>query len=271
MSDNHSTIATADTGSTEVKTKPLHFIQQIIRKDLEQGLHKKIVTRFPPEPNGYLHIGHAKSICLNFGMADEFGGACNLRFDDTNPEKENEEFVNSIKQDVEWLGFKWDGAVRYTSDYFDQLHAWAIHLINNGLAFVCDLSAEQMREYRGTLIEPGKNSPFRERSVEENLVLFEKMRAGAFEEGACSLRAKIDMSSPNINLRDPIIYRIKKAHHHQTGDKWCIYPSYDFAHGQSDAIEGITHSICTLEFEDHKPLYDWFIQNLPVPAVPRQY
>ncbi|MCE3252775.1 MAG: glutamine--tRNA ligase/YqeY domain fusion protein [Cellvibrio sp.] len=271
MSDNLSAIDTADTGSTEVKAKPLHFIQQIIRKDLEQGLHKKIVTRFPPEPNGYLHIGHAKSICLNFGMAEEFGGACNLRFDDTNPEKENEEFVNSIKQDVEWLGFKWDGAVRYTSDYFDQLHAWAIHLIKNGLAFVCDLSAEQMREYRGTLIEPGKNSPFRERSVEENLALFEKMRIGEFEEGACSLRAKIDMSSPNINLRDPIIYRIKKAHHHQTGDKWCIYPSYDFAHGQSDAIEGITHSICTLEFEDHKPLYDWFILHLPVPAVPRQY
>lgn len=271
MSDNHSTIDAADAGSTEVKAKPLHFIQQIIRKDLEQGLHKKIVTRFPPEPNGYLHIGHAKSICLNFGMAEEFGGACNLRFDDTNPEKENEEFVNSIRQDVEWLGFKWDGAVRYTSDYFDQLHAWAIHLIKNGLAFVCDLNAEQMREYRGTLIEPGKNSPFRERSVEENLALFEKMREGGFEEGACSLRAKIDMSSPNINLRDPIIYRIKKAHHHQTGDKWCIYPSYDFAHGQSDAIEGITHSICTLEFEDHKPLYDWFIQHLPVPAVPRQY
>ncbi|MDF3012039.1 MAG: glutamine--tRNA ligase/YqeY domain fusion protein [Cellvibrio sp.] len=271
MSDNLSAIDTADTGSTEVKAKPLHFIQQIIRKDLEQGLHKKIVTRFPPEPNGYLHIGHAKSICLNFGMAEEFGGACNLRFDDTNPEKENEEFVNSIKQDVEWLGFKWDGAVRYTSDYFDQLHAWAIHMIKNGLAFVCDLSAEQMREYRGTLIEPGKNSPFRERSVEENLALFEKMRTGEFAEGACSLRAKIDMSSPNINLRDPIIYRIKKAHHHQTGDKWCIYPSYDFAHGQSDAIEGITHSICTLEFEDHKPLYDWFIQHLPVPAVPRQY
>jgi len=271
MSDNHSAIDAADAGSAEVKAKPLHFIQQIIRKDLEQGLHKKVITRFPPEPNGYLHIGHAKSICLNFGMAEEFGGACNLRFDDTNPEKENEEFVNSIKQDVEWLGFKWDGAVRYTSDYFDQLHAWAVHLIKNGLAFVCDLTAEQMREYRGTLIEPGKNSPFRERNVEENLALFEKMRAGGFEEGACSLRAKIDMSSPNINLRDPIIYRIKKAHHHQTGDKWCIYPSYDFAHGQSDAIEGITHSICTLEFEDHKPLYDWFIQNLPVPAVPRQY
>ncbi|HTF95807.1 MAG TPA: glutamine--tRNA ligase/YqeY domain fusion protein [Cellvibrio sp.] len=268
MSDNHSSIANE---STEVKTKPLHFIQQIIRKDLEHGLHDQIATRFPPEPNGYLHIGHAKSICLNFGMAEEFGGVCNLRFDDTNPEKENEEFVNSIMEDVKWLGFQWNGNVKYTSDYFDQLYEWAIHLINNGLAFVCDLSAEQMREYRGTLVEAGKNSPYRERSVEENLALFEKMRAGGFDEGTCSLRAKIDMSSPNINLRDPIIYRIKKAHHHQTGDKWCIYPSYDFAHGQSDAIEGITHSICTLEFEDHKPLYDWFIKNLPVPAVPRQY
>ncbi|MFC3115285.1 glutamine--tRNA ligase/YqeY domain fusion protein [Cellvibrio fontiphilus] len=271
MSDHSMAANTGDATTADVKTKPLHFIQQIIRKDLEQGIHQKIVTRFPPEPNGYLHIGHAKSICLNFGMAEEFGGACNLRFDDTNPEKESEEFVNSIKADVEWLGFKWNGEVRYTSDYFDQLYAWAVHLIKNGLAFVCDLSAEQMREYRGTLIEPGKNSPYRDRSVEENLALFEKMRAGEFEEGACSLRAKIDMSSPNINLRDPIIYRIKKAHHHQTGDKWCIYPSYDFAHGQSDAIEGITHSICTLEFEDHKPLYDWFIQHLPVPAVPRQY
>lgn len=268
MSDNHSPNANE---SAEVKTKPLHFIQQIIRKDLEQGLHKKIVTRFPPEPNGYLHIGHAKSICLNFGVAEEFGGVCNLRFDDTNPEKENEEFVNSIKEDVKWLGFQWNGEVKYTSDYFDQLYDWAVHLIKNGLAFVCDLNAEQMREYRGTLVEPGRNSPYRDRSVEENLALFERMRAGEFEEGACSLRAKIDMSSPNINLRDPIIYRIKKAHHHQTGDKWCIYPSYDFAHGQSDAIEGITHSICTLEFEDHKPLYDWFIQHLPVPAVPRQY
>nr|WP_324259315.1 glutamine--tRNA ligase/YqeY domain fusion protein [Cellvibrio fontiphilus] len=271
MSDHSMAANTGDATTADVKTKPLHFIQQIIRKDLEQGIHKKIVTRFPPEPNGYLHIGHAKSICLNFGMAEEFGGACNLRFDDTNPEKESEEFVNSIKEDVEWLGFKWNGEVRYTSDYFDQLYAWAVHLIKNGLAFVCDLSAEQMREYRGTLIEPGKNSPYRDRSVEENLALFEKMRAGEYQEGACSLRAKIDMSSPNINLRDPIIYRIKKAHHHQTGDKWCIYPSYDFAHGQSDAIEGITHSICTLEFEDHKPLYDWFIQHLPVPAVPRQY
>jgi glutaminyl-tRNA synthetase len=251
--------------------KPLHFLQQIIRKDIAQGVHKKIATRFPPEPNGYLHIGHAKSICLNFGLAREYGGTCNLRFDDTNPEKENDEFVNAIKQDVEWLGFKWDGNLRYTSDYFDQLHAWAVHLIKQGLAFVCDLNAEQMREYRGTLTEAGKHSPFRERSVAENLSLFEKMRSGDFAEGSCSLRAKIDMSSPNINLRDPIIYRIKKAHHHQTGGKWCIYPSYDFAHGQSDAIEGITHSICTLEFEDHKPLYDWFIQHLPVPAVPRQY
>lgn len=270
---SESPITTTNDNSLDAKaaTKPLHFIQQIIRKDLEQGVHNKIVTRFPPEPNGYLHIGHAKSICLNFGVAQEFGGVCNLRFDDTNPEKENEEYVNSIKQDVEWLGFKWDGAVRYTSDYFDQLHDWAVHLIQQGLAFVCDLNAEQMREYRGNLIDPGKNSPFRERSVEENLALFAKMRAGEFEEGSCSLRAKIDMSAPNINLRDPIIYRIKKAHHHQTGDKWCIYPSYDFAHGQSDAIEGITHSICTLEFEDHRPLYDWFIQHLPVPAKPRQY
>ena len=264
-------LASTDANLPAETKRPLHFLQQIIRKDLEQGAYASIATRFPPEPNGYLHIGHAKSICLNFGLANEFGGTCNLRFDDTNPEKENEEYVTSIKQDVEWLGFKWNGNVRYTSDYFDQLHEWAIHLINQGLAFVCDLNAEQMREYRGTLIEPGKNSPCRERSVAENLTLFEKMRAGDFEEGACSLRAKIDMSSPNINLRDPIIYRIKKAHHHQTGDKWCIYPSYDFAHGQSDAIEGITHSICTLEFEDHKPLYEWFIQNLPVPAIPRQY
>ncbi len=268
MSEHHSPVENADHKTT---TKPLHFLQQIIRKDLEQGVHQSIATRFPPEPNGYLHIGHAKSICLNFGLAEEFGGTCNLRFDDTNPEKENEEYVNSIKEDVEWLGFTWNGKVRYTSDYFDQLHQWAIHLIEQGLAFVCDLNAEQMRDYRGTLVEPGKNSPYRDRSVAENLALFEKMRLGEFAEGACSLRAKIDMSSPNINLRDPILYRIKKAHHHQTGDKWCIYPSYDFAHGQSDAIEGITHSICTLEFEDHKPLYDWFIQHLPVPAVPRQY
>src|SRR5690606_9348197 len=209
MSDHSLTTENAETKNA---TKPLHFIQQIIRKDLEQGLHKKIVTRFPPEPNGYLHIGHAKSIVLNFGMAEEFGGLCNLRFDDTNPEKESEEYVNSIQRDVEWLGFKWNGAVRYTSDYFDQLHQWAIRLIEQGLAYVCDLTAEQARAYRGTLIEAGKNSPYRDRSVSENLALFEKMRTGEFAEGACSLRAKIDMAAPNINLRDPIIYRIKKAH-----------------------------------------------------------
>ncbi|HEX7026962.1 MAG TPA: glutamine--tRNA ligase/YqeY domain fusion protein [Gammaproteobacteria bacterium] len=252
-------------------TRPPHFIEQIIRKDLAEGKIDQVVTRFPPEPNGYLHIGHAKSICLNFGMAQEFGGVCNLRFDDTNPEKENEEFVNAIQEDVKWLGFQWAGEVKYTSDYFDRLHEWAIHLINQGKAYVCDLTPDQAREYRGTLTEPGKNSPYRDRGVEENLALFEKMRNGEFEEGSCSLRARIDMASPNINLRDPVIYRIKKAAHHHTGDKWCIYPSYDFAHGQSDAIEGITHSICTLEFEDHRPLYDWFIDNLPVPARPRQY
>ncbi len=268
MSDHSLSVETTANKSTP---RPMHFIQQIITKDLEQGVHTHVITRFPPEPNGYLHIGHAKSIVLNFGMAEEFGGVCNLRFDDTNPEKESEEFVNSIQRDVEWLGFKWNGSVRYTSDYFDQLYQWAVHLIEQGLAYVCDLSPEAAREYRGTLTEPGKNSPHRDRSVAENLALFEQMRTGEFAEGACSLRAKIDMASPNMNMRDPVIYRIKKVPHHQTGDKWCIYPSYDFAHGQSDAIEGITHSICTLEFEDHRPLYEWFIQNLPVPAVPRQY
>lgn len=271
MTEHPASSTTSNNADAKTTAKPAHFIQQIIRKDLEDGKHQKIVTRFPPEPNGYLHIGHAKSICLNFGVADEFGGVCNLRFDDTNPEKENEEFVNAIKRDVAWLGFQWDGEVRYTSDYFDQLHAWAIHLIEQGLAYVCHLSPDEARAYRGTLTEPGKNSPYRDRSVAENLELFEQMRLGKLAEGSCSLRAKIDMSAPNMNLRDPIIYRIKKAHHHQTGDKWCIYPSYDFAHGQSDAIEGITHSICTLEFEDHRPLYDWFIENLPVPAKPRQY
>ncbi|MGD8176586.1 glutamine--tRNA ligase/YqeY domain fusion protein [Marinimicrobium sp. ARAG 43.8] len=251
--------------------KPQHFIQQIIRKDLESGQTAKVVTRFPPEPNGYLHIGHAKSICLNFGMAAEFGGDCHLRFDDTNPEKESEEYVNAIKADVQWLGFQWAGDVRYTSDYFEQLHKWALHLIREGKAYVCDLSPDEAREYRGTLTEPGRDSPYRDRSVEENLTLFEKMRLGEFDEGSCALRAKIDMAAPNINLRDPIIYRIKKAHHHHTGDIWSIYPSYDFAHGQSDALEGVTHSICTLEFEDHRPLYNWFIENLPVPTAPRQY
>lgn len=251
--------------------RPLNFIERIIEEDLSSGKITTIHTRFPPEPNGYLHLGHAKSIWLNFGLAQRYGGKCNLRMDDTNPAKEEEEYVNAIQQDVQWLGYQWDGEVRYTSAYFDQLYEWAVYLIKQGKAFVCDLSAEQIREYRGTLTEPGKESPFRNRSIEENLRLFEKMRSGEFEEGACCLRAKIDMASANINLRDPVLYRIKKASHHQTGDKWCIYPSYDYAHGQSDAIEGITHSICTLEFESHRPLYDWFIQNLPVPAQPHQY
>ncbi len=252
-------------------SRPLNFIERIVEEDLANHVVSEIKTRFPPEPNGYLHLGHAKSIWLNFGLAQRYGGKCNLRMDDTNPVKEDEEYVESIQTDVQWLGYQWDGKVRYASDYFDQLHAWAVYLIEQGKAFVCDLNAEQMREYRGTLTEPGKNSPYRERSVEENLVLFEKMRAGEFPDGHCSLRAKIDMSSPNINLRDPVLYRIKHASHHQTGDKWCIYPSYDYAHGQSDALEGITHSICTLEFEAHRPLYDWCIDNLPVPAKPHQY
>ncbi len=252
-------------------TTPAHFLRQIVKADLDSGKHGAIVTRFPPEPNGYLHIGHAKSICLNFGLAKEFQGQCNLRFDDTNPAKEEQEYIDAIKQDVEWLGFEWAGKVRYASDYFDQLHAWAIELIKAGKAYVDDLTPEQAREYRGTLTEPGKNSPFRDRSVDENLDLFARMTAGEFPDGAKALRAKIDMAAPNMNLRDPIIYRIRHAHHHQTGDKWCVYPSYDFTHGQSDAIEGITHSICTLEFEDHRPLYEWFLDNLPVPATPRQY
>ena len=251
--------------------RPLNFIERIIEEDLHNGKVPAIRTRFPPEPNGYLHLGHAKSIWLNFGLAQRYGGKCNLRMDDTNPAKEEEEYVESIQHDVQWLGYQWDAEVHYASDYFDQLYDWAVYLIEQGKAFVCDLTAEEMRQYRGTLTEAGKESPFRTRSIEENLALFEKMRAGEFEEGACALRAKIDMAASNINLRDPVIYRIKKASHHQTGDKWCIYPSYDYAHGQSDALEGITHSICTLEFEDHRPLYDWFIQNLPVPAQPHQY
>jgi len=248
-----------------------NFLRPIVQADLDTGKHSKIVTRFPPEPNGYLHIGHAKSICLNFGLAKEFGGECNLRFDDTNPAKEDQEYIDAIKNDVQWLGFQWAGEERYASNYFDQLHDWAVELIKAGKAYVCDLSPDEARQYRGNLTEPGKNSPFRERSVAENLELFARMKAGEFPDGARALRAKIDMASPNMNLRDPIIYRIRHAHHHQTGDKWCIYPSYDFTHGQSDAIEGITHSICTLEFEDHRPLYDWFLDNLPVPARPRQY
>lgn len=250
--------------------KPQHFIRKIIADDVLVG-QKKVLTRFPPEPNGYLHIGHAKSICLNFSMAEEFGGACNLRFDDTNPEKEEDEYIRSIKSDVQWLGFAWKEPVHFASDYFDQLFEWAIYLIRQGKAYVCHLSPDEAREYRGTLTQAGRNSPYRERSVEENLKLFGQMKSGELAEGSCVLRAKIDMASPNINLRDPIMYRIRHVHHHQTGDKWKIYPTYDYAHGQSDAIEGITHSICTLEFEDHKPLYDWYIENLPVPSRPRQY
>ncbi|MBF7730685.1 glutamine--tRNA ligase/YqeY domain fusion protein [Pseudomonas sp. N040] len=248
-----------------------NFLRPIVQSDLDSAKHTKIVTRFPPEPNGYLHIGHAKAICLNFGLAKEFGGECNLRFDDTNPAKEDQEYIDAIKSDVRWLGFEWAGQERYASNYFEQLHDWAICLIKAGKAYVCDLSPDEAREYRGSLTEPGRNSPFRERSVEENLDLFARMKAGEFADGARALRAKIDMAAPNMNLRDPILYRIRHAHHHQTGDKWCIYPSYDFTHGQSDAIEGITHSICTLEFEDHRPLYEWFLDNLPVPARPRQY
>ncbi len=251
--------------------KPANFLTAVIDEDLEKGKHQKIVTRFPPEPNGYLHIGHAKSICLNFGLALQYNGECNLRFDDTNPEKEDQEYIDSIQEDIKWLGFNWAGEVKYSSSYFDTLHDYARHLVKEGKAYVCDLSPEQAREYRGTLTEAGKDSPYRNRTVEENLALFEKMRLGEFDEGACVLRAKIDMASPNMNLRDPILYRIRKVEHHQTGDKWCIYPSYDFTHGQSDALEGITHSICTLEFEDHRPLYEWFLDNLPVPANPKQY
>lgn len=248
-----------------------NFLRPILEADLQSGKHSRIVTRFPPEPNGYLHIGHAKSICLNFGLAKELGGVCHLRFDDTNPAKEEQEYIDAIKADVNWLGFQWHGEVRYASDYFEQLYAWAVYLVEQGKAYVCDLSPEQARQYRGSLTEPGKNSPFRERSVSENLDLLTRMRAGEFADGSRALRAKIDMASPNMNLRDPILYRIRHAHHHQTGDKWCIYPSYDFTHGQSDAIEKITHSICTLEFEDHRPLYEWFLEQLPVPAKPRQY
>ena len=246
------------------------FIRDIVRADLASGRHKTAVTRFPPEPNGYLHIGHAKSICLNFGIADEFGGHCNLRYDDTNPTKEDQEFIDAIERDVRWLGFDWGKNLYHASDYFAQLYDWAEDLVSAGYAYVDDQSHEQMRATRGTLTEPGTNSPFRERSVDENLDLFRRMRAGEFQNGARVLRAKIDMGSGNINLRDPVLYRILHAAHPRTGTTWCIYPSYDFAHGQSDAIEGITHSLCTLEFEDHRPLYDWLLENLPVPSHPRQ-
>mgnify|MGYP003603644583 CR=1 FL=1 len=248
-----------------------HFIRTIIEDDLQSGKHSAIQTRFPPEPNGYLHIGHAKSICLNLGLAYVYDGLCNLRFDDTNPEKESDEYVNSIKEDVRWLGFEWSGEPRYASNYFDQLFDYAVGLIKDGKAYVDDLTAEEMREYRGTLTEPGKNSPYRDRSVEENLDLFYKMRDGEFADGSKTLRLKIDMAAGNVNLRDPVIYRIRRAHHHNTGDKWCIYPMYDYTHAASDAIENITHSLCTLEFESHRPLYDWVVNNVPVPSKPHQY
>src|SRR5690242_2671698 len=242
-----------------------HFIRQIIINDRAAGKHDgRVSTRFPPEPNGYLHLGHAKSICLNFGLAQEFGGKTNLRFDDTNPEKEEQEDVDSIIRDVRWLGFDWEDRMFYASDYFDQLYEWAVKLIKAGKAYVCDLSAEEIRKTRGTLTEPGTNSPFRDRSAEENLSLFERMRQGEFSNGSRTLRAKIDMASPNLNMRDPVMYRILHAEHHRTGNKWCIYPLYDFAHGQSDSIEKVTHSICTLEFEDHRPLYNWFIEQLDI-------
>ncbi len=251
-------------GNLPSEPRPSNFIRDTVIKDLEiKKYNGQVQTRFPPEPNGYLHIGHAKSICLNFGLADEFGGKTNLRFDDTNPEKEEQEYVDSIMKDVHWLGFEWDG-LHYASDYFDQLYEWAMKLINDGKAYVDDLSAEEIRKYRGTLTEPGKDSPHRNRSVEENLDLFERMRRGEFPDGSRVLRAKIDMASPNLNMRDPVMYRILHADHHRTGDTWCIYPMYDFAHGQSDSIEHVTHSICTLEFEDHRPLYNWFIEQLGV-------
>jgi len=251
--------------SPESSPVPSNFVRDIIVEDVKTKKFgdAAIQTRFPPEPNGYLHIGHAKAICLDFGLADEFGGKTNLRFDDTNPEKEEQEYVDSIMKDVRWLGFEWDG-LYYASDYFDQLYAWAVKLIKDGKAYVDDLSAEEIRKYRGTLTEPGKDSPYRTRSVEENLDLFERMRKGEFPDGSRVLRAKIDMASPNLNMRDPVMYRILHAEHHRTGDKWCIYPMYDYAHGQSDSIERVTHSMCTLEFEDHRPLYNWFIQQLGI-------
>jgi glutaminyl-tRNA synthetase len=256
---------------TPPASEPGDFVREIVADDLRAGRVSSVVTRFPPEPNGYLHIGHAKSICLNFGIANEFGGRCHLRFDDTNPLKEEQEYIDAIERDVRWLGFDWGEHLYFASDYFEQLYQWAVHLIKAGKAYVDDLTAEQVREHRGTLTEPGIPSPYRGRSVAENLDLFERMRAGEFPDGSRTLRARIDMASGNINMRDPVLYRILHATHPRTGDAWCIYPTYDFTHGQSDAIEGITHSICTLEFADHRPLYDWFIQNLPVPSEPHQY
>jgi glutaminyl-tRNA synthetase len=255
---------------TSISPERSDFIREIVAADLREGRHQSVVTRFPPEPNGYLHIGHAKSICLNFGIAREFGGRCHLRFDDTNPTKEEQEYIDSIQADVRWLGFDWGKHLYFASDYFEQLYEWAVYLIKAGKAYVDELSADEVREHRGTLTEPGRNSPWRDRPIEESLDLFERMKGGEFPNGAKALRARIDMASPNINLRDPVLYRIVHAAHPRTGDAWCIYPTYDFAHGQSDAIEGITHSICTLEFEVHRPLYDWLIDNLPVPSKPRQ-
>jgi glutaminyl-tRNA synthetase len=250
--------------------KPVDFIRQIIAEDLKTGKHQQVITRFPPEPNGFLHIGHAKSICLNFGIALENNSTCHLRFDDTNPGKESTVYVESIKEDVHWLGFDWGEHLYYASDYFDKLHDFAVELIQKGKAYVCHLSSEEMRNYRGTLTEPGKESPYRNRSVEENLTLFTQMKNGEFGEGSCALRAKIDMASPNILMRDPVIYRIMKTSHHRTGDKWCIYPMYDFTHCLSDMLEGITHSLCTLEFENNRALYDWVLDTLHPPCHPRQ-
>lgn len=256
---------------SNTKSTPSNFIRQIIDADLSSGKHTKVATRFPPEPNGYLHIGHAKSIVLNFGLAQDYQGTCNLRFDDTNPHKENLEFVQAIQQDVRWLGYDWEGRLYFASDYFEQLYVFAEELILKGLAYVCDMSPEQVREYRGTLTEPGRDSPYRERSIEENLDLFRRMRAGEFPDGLRTLRAKIDMKSPNINMRDPVLYRIRHGViHHQTGSEWCLYPMYDYTHPISDALEGITHSICTLEFEDHRPFYDWTLDNVSVPCHPQQ-
>jgi glutaminyl-tRNA synthetase len=277
--------SSADKPNMAADSRPSHFLEQIIQKDIDQKTAEQgsleqaslkqspyqVVTRFPPEPNGYLHIGHAKAICVNFGLAEKFNGICRLRFDDTNPAKEDQEYIDAIINDVEWLGYKWEGEVRFASSYFQQLHDWAVHLIEQGNAYVCHLTADEAREYRGTLTEAGKNSPYRERSVVENVAEFAKMRSGEYDEGVCVLRAKIDMASPNMNMRDPIMYRIRKQNHHQTGNEWCIYPNYDFAHGQEDAIEGVTHSVCTLEFADHRPLYEWFTEHLPVPSRPKQY
>jgi len=261
-------MALTDTPTTDAGRD---FIRDVIQADIEAGRATQVVTRFPPEPNGYLHIGHAKAICLNFGIAEQFGGHCNLRFDDTNPSKEEQEFIEAIQRDVRWLGFDWGKHLYHASDYFEQLYEWAGHLIREGRAYVDDTPPEEMRAMRGTLTEPGQNSPYRDRPVEENLDLFRRMRAGEFPNGARVLRAKISMASPNMNLRDPVLYRILHVEHPRTGNAWCIYPTYDFAHGQSDAIEGVTHSLCTLEFEDHRPLYDWLIENLPVPSRPHQY